>query len=306
MATVKKTTVSKEEAQIAIERLAVGTVDVHIIGTSGIWLNRMSKKAREELLLPRRPLNKAARQSVLKHDPPAEYREAIYRCSDPNAPTYIHFPAGGLKKAMCSAALDLPGATKAQIGRLVKVLDETVYLYGRPYLHMEPVRMAGPSRTPDIRTRAMLKTWCCKFTVQYVKSLLREADVANLIDGAGIIVGIGDGRTEKGTYDRGGWEVVQPDDKRWHEIAKNGGRKIQEAAMAMPEAADEDTEDLLAYYEAEIVRREVDRKTTKAPLGAVLAAGTTAARRKPKASVKTVVAAKANGETRNRKARARA
>lgn len=259
MAKAKKTT-TNEEAYVAIKRLERRQTSFYLIGTSPLVMNRMPKKAKEELLMPRRSMNKAARASTLKHNPPDEFRDSIYRCRDKNAPTLVHVPSNAIKKAMAQAAIDMEGATKAEVGRLIKITDETVHLYGKPMLYMDVVRMAGFAKTPDVRTRAKFKEWCCKITVQMISSKIREQDVMNLLDAAGDIVGIGDGRTEKGTFNNGSWKLCPQDDKEWHAIARTQGRKCQEAAMAKPEAYDADSEELLSWFYTEIVRREHDRE----------------------------------------------
>jgi hypothetical protein len=259
-----------KEEEFAIQPLETRQIELYILGTSPMIQNRLPKKAREQLLLPPRATNKAARELTQKHNPPEEYRDSVYRCRDPKAPTMVHIPTGAFKKAMAQAALDIPGATKAEIGRLVSVLSPTVYLYGKPYLYMAVVRQAGINRTPDIRTRAIFPQWCCKILVRYVVGKIRQTDIVNLNSAAGIITGIGDGRTEKGTFDFGQWEIVNQDDKRWHEIA-NQGRAVQIAALNDPECFDEDTEELFAWYEVEIKRREADRGKAKEPADAALA-----------------------------------
>lgn len=253
----------KETVQHGIQELQLGETTLFVLGTSKLVMNRMAKKATEELLLPKRTMNKAARQQTLKHNPPEEFRDSIYRCRDHDAPTLIHMPTNAFKKAMAQAALDMEGATKAEVGRLIKIVDETVHVYGKPFLFMTPVRLAGFVKSPDIRTRAALVQWACKLTVQFVRSKIREQDIANLMSAAGHIVGIGDGRTEKGTYNWGSWKIVESNDPEWQRVAKQA-RKVQEAAMAHPEAVDEDTEELLAYFHAEIIRREQDERTPKA------------------------------------------
>lgn len=250
---------TKATADVEIRPLDRGTVTVYILGTSPLVMNRMAKKAKEELLMPSRSMNKAARQNNLKHNPPEEFRDSVYRCRDPNAPTLIHVPANAIKKAAANAALDMEGATKSEVGRLIKIVDETVHVYGKPFLFMSIVRMAGFAKTPDVRTRAIYPEWCCKFTVHYIKNKIREQDIANLLDAAGDIVGIGDGRTEKGTFNYGSWRVVTHTDPDWNRITKTQARKVQEAAMATPEAYDADTEELLSWFHSELVRREIDK-----------------------------------------------
>jgi hypothetical protein len=176
----------------------------------------------------------------------------------------VHIPNNAFKKAMAQAALDTPGATKAEIGRHVQVIDETVHIYGTPYLDMRIVRQAGINKTPDVRTRAVFKEWGGKVTVQYTRGIVKEAFIANLMANAGMITGVGDGRMEKGTFAFGSWEVVAEDDPRLLKLMKEHGRKAQLAAMAHPVASNEDTEELLAWFETELVRRETDRKPTKA------------------------------------------
>ena len=232
----------------------------------------MAAKAKQQILYPPRRKNKAERELVMKHDPIAEFRDAIYRCRDEQAPSLVHIPSGAFKKAMAQAAIDTPGATKAETGRLVKILDETVHLYGKPFLYMAVVRTAGISKTPDIRTRAMFKVWACKIKIQYIRQKIREQDIVNLLANAGDVTGVGDGRTEKGTFDYGGWELVHETDPRWREIVKAGGRKVQAEAMANPECADLDTEELYAWYQKEIIRREADRAAPKALKAAGVAA----------------------------------
>jgi hypothetical protein len=259
------------EQIIAIQRLERATTTMYLLGTSALIMNRMAAKAKQQLLYPDRKLNKAEREARIKHNPPEEYRDSVYRCRDDKAPTYVHAPNGALKKAMAQAAIDTPGATKAETGRLVKILDDTVHVYGKPFLFMAVVRQAGPAKTPDIRTRAIFPQWCLKVSIQYIRQKIREQDIVNLIANAGDITGIGDGRTEKGTFDFGGWEIVHADDPRWREIAKTGGRSVQLHAMQNPECFDEDTEELLSWYQSEIIRREVDKKP-KAPIETVVAA----------------------------------
>jgi len=248
---------AKEEFLIEIKRLERATVEIYILGEN-LCCNRMPKKAKETLLLPARMTNRRAREAVLKHNPPEEFRDSIYRCRNDKAPTYLHMPNGAFKKAMAQTAVDIPGATKAEIGRLVQVIDETVHVWGRPFLYMDIVRQAGINRTPDVRTRAMLPAWAAKITVQYIRSLIREQDVINLMDAAGIICGVGDGRTEKGTFNYGTWELVAANDKRWHEIVKTQGRALQLDAMERPTPLNEDSAELLTWFHAEIHRRELD------------------------------------------------
>lgn len=255
--------IKREERTISIQLLEQETVEIYFLGKDWLFMNRMPKKAMEQLLLPAPTKNRASRQAVLKHDPPTEFRNSVYLCRDGNAPTAVHIPNNAFKKAMAQAALDTPGATKAEIGRHVQVIDPTVHIYGTPYLDMRIVRQAGISKTPDVRTRAIFKQWGGKITVRYTRGIVRETDIVNLMANAGIITGIGDGRIEKGTFAFGGWDVVAQDDGALLDLMKHQGRKVQIAALENPVPSNEETEELLAWFESELIVRERDRKTVK-------------------------------------------
>lgn len=268
----KVKSVEISEQTVTIQRLQRGLTTLHWLGRSPLVMNRMAAKAKQQLLLPPQRQNRRARELVLKHDPVAEFRDCVYRCRDDHAPTYLHAPEGAIKRALANSALDTPGATKAEVGRLVKIIDSTVHVYGRPYLFMRVVRNAGPSKTPDIRTRAIIPQWALKVTIQYIRTLIREQDIVNLGSNAGDIIGIGDGRTEKGYFDFGSWELVSADDPRWKAVVANGSRKVQLAAMQKWEAYDEETEELMAWYQQEIIQREQQGEQEKIEKAAKAAA----------------------------------
>src|SRR3990172_776783 len=120
---------------------------VSILGTSPYIANRMAEKARHELLNPRGRMNAAEKQTNLKHDPVAEFRASPYTLMDEAAPTLLAGMSSAFKGAMSTAALDLPGTKKAQIGRLVYVEGDYTPIYGVPRLFMSVTRSADMNRT---------------------------------------------------------------------------------------------------------------------------------------------------------------
>lgn len=245
----------KTDNSIDIMEIKIARATFHLLGKSTLLMHRMPEKAWHELLLPAPKKNAAERTMTLKHDPYAEFRSSVYRNRDAGAPTRFHMPNGAFKKAMASAAIDIPGATKSQIGRLTDIEGE-VHVYGLPLLHCAIVRQSGMQRAPDVRTRAAFRTWACKITVAFVANLIVESQVANLLNAAGTIIGIGDNRPEKGADSFGKFEVVDPNESRFLAVLKAGGAKDQTKAYDNPVAFDEDTEELLAWFDSEILRRE--------------------------------------------------
>lgn len=235
----------KEEIVDIIEAKQ-GTIHLNVLGTSPLICNRMSEKARRDILLPSGRKTNAEKVSSLKHDPIAEFRASPYIL--PTGPALIGLMASAFKGAMGTAALDLPGATKAKIGRLVYVEGDYVPIFGIPKLFMAIVRSADMNKTPDVRTRAILPEWACRIAISFVEPAIRQPAVVNLLSAAGITAGVGDWRPEKGKGAFGRFKLVNDEDADFVRIITTGAREIQEHAMAAPESYDSETEELLGWY----------------------------------------------------------
>lgn len=252
----------KEEKAIEIQEIKVGRVKCYIVGVTPMIMHRFDKKAWEELLFPKGRANRAEREQSLKHDPIGEFRGALYLNRDPKQPAAIHIPAGSFSAAISNAALDLPGASKAQIKRLTTISSTQINLFGVPKLIMNMVRSSDQNRTPDVRTRPIFPEWACEIEIEYISSLIREGQVINLLGAAGKIGGIGDWRPQKGgSY--GKFRIVQMNDPEYLRITKTQGKIKQEQAIKKPVAFDADSEDMLAWFEAEVRAREKNVPSSK-------------------------------------------
>jgi len=248
----------KDESTIYIEPVRTEGINLVLIGLSPLICNRMSEKVKGDLLMPRGRITAADKQSRLKHNPLAEYRNSPYVLPQ-GGDTLLGFMASAIKGAMMTAALDLPGAKKAQIGRLVYVVGDYVPIYGIPKLFMSVTRSADMNRTPDVRTRAIIPQWAALVTIKYVTPLLNAFTIVNLLSAGGITAGIGDWRPEKGKGSYGQFSVANPDDPDFAMI-KQHGRIAQQAALDEPETYDEDTAKLLAWYMNELKMRGREQK----------------------------------------------
>lgn len=245
----KKPVEKVEASAIVVAALLTGSVTVALIGQTPLIFNRMSEKVRRGLLDPDAPGVKrgtiAERAAAgPKHNPLAEYQGSPYRTATPDDASLLAIPAASVKRAMADVALDLPGTRKAQIGRLVWCPGEYLPVFGIPQLRMDVVRMADPSHTPDIRTRACIRQWATIVEVQFVEPLLKQTAIVNLLAAAGRIIGIGDGRQQKGALNFGQFDVVGLDDARLQGIIKTGGRAPQQRAMVDPAFYDDESREL--------------------------------------------------------------
>lgn len=244
-----------EDAEISVLKIEQGVVEFCILGTSPLIMHRMAQKARGELLLPKGRKDAATRAATLKHNPVEEYRDAAHSFSDRDAgETRLFVPAPAFKGAIAAAALDMPGARKTEIGRLTWVEGYSVSVWGRPELLMSVVRQADINHTPDIRTRPILPEWACRLRVRFVKPRMTQTAVANLLAAAGVIIGVGDFRQEKGKGSFGQFELVSADNPDFVRITSEQGKAVQDDGMAHPVAHDQDTEELLSWFSGEVVK----------------------------------------------------
>lgn len=244
----------KDTEEISIIEVQQGRFEVCILGRTPLILNRMSEKAQRELLLPRKK-TAADKAANLKHNPPEEFRASAYKTLGDKEPTRLLLMSTAFKGALRSVATDMPGSSKAAIGRLTYVESDYIPVFGVPKLFMSVTRSADMNKTPDVRTRAIVPEWACRLSVTYVKPLLREKDVVNLLAAAGIMRGVGDWRPEKGAGNYGQFELVAENDKRFVSIMKSGGRVAQDRALADPETYDAESAELLAWFHQEVERR---------------------------------------------------
>lgn len=244
---------SNEPTTLHIDALKQGRVKMRIIGSTPMFFNAMSVKAKRSLLLGGGKKT-AAEKKEIKHDPETEYRDSVYKTQF--GPTLLAFPAPGIKNAMATAALVTDGVKKTDVQRLIFLPQEKVSIWGKPYLRMDVVRSADMNRTPDVRTRAFLPRWCAEVDFAFVTPTLSVHAIASLLSNAGVVSGIGDFRQEKGKGSYGTFRIVTDEDEAlWAELTSTEARETQQTALDNPEAYDDETRELWAMLRQERIRR---------------------------------------------------
>lgn len=248
----------KSEASAEITPIKTRRISVCLVGTSPLIMHRFAFKAWQELLLPSPKKNNAERASTLKHDPLAEYQACLYKNRNPKSPTMFHIPFGMVHQSMTAAAIDIPGATRAAMERLTSIVSPDLYIYGEPRIYTCMVRNSDMARTPDVRTRPIFPRWAIpSVEIEYKVDPLSDGQIINLLGAAGVIVGLGDWRPQKGGP-FGKFRLAAPDDAELKEILKTESRSAQEKAFSRPVEYDDDTSDILAWFAEETARREID------------------------------------------------
>ena len=244
-----------QDKTVSILEIEHECITVFALGQSPLICNRMSEKAKRQLLMPSGRMTAADKAVNLKHSPLDEYRASPYTSQRTDAATRLQALGAWFKGAMRTAALDMPGAKKAQIGRQLWVRPERIDLYGVPQLLMAITRSADIGKTPDVRTRAIVPRWACTFEIQFPVPLLRAQSIINLLAASGIMSGVGDWRAEKGSGNYGAFRLCAADDPEYLEIVRTGGAAAQDAALASPQCYDDESESLLAWFDEQVHRR---------------------------------------------------
>ena len=248
---IKKTSSSDE---IVIKAIGQSKVRLRIIGTTPMFQNRMSAKAKNTLLVGGGKKTKAERAGI-KHQPYDEYRDSAEIIK--NGPTALGLRVVAVKAAMCTAALETEGITKASAQKLLFMPGEHAPLYGTPQLRMDVVRSADINRTPDIRSRCFLPRWGAEIDVNFVVPQLSHVGVVTLLANAGFLIGVGDFRQEKGKGNFGLFRVLGEgeQDDEWDDLVENHGRASQLHAIEHPELANEETEELVAHFQETVKKK---------------------------------------------------
>lgn len=239
-----------------IDELKRGRVTLRMIGQTPLYFNAMSAKAKRDLLIGGGKKT-AAERVQLKHNPEQEFRDSVYRMQ--SGATLLGFPAPGVKGAMATAAIETNGVKKTEVNRLIFMPEQRIKIWGKPFLKMDVVRSADINKTPDVRTRAFLPEWCAEVDIAFVTPRLSVHAIVSLLTNAGVIVGLGDFRQEKGrgsygTFSVHGTDMDDETSEVWKHITAQD-RDVQAAALEHPECADDETADLMAMLQQERIKR---------------------------------------------------
>lgn len=213
-----------------IQEMKTGSLTFHIKGITPYVGNALTESLKN-LFLPKAKKTAADKASTLKHNPVLEYRQSVYTFDNPANPTLVCIKAAAIKQALIGAATDIPGFTRAQLGRLIQVDNGFIPLWGKPSLVMMNTRQAGMTAAPDVSTKAIFQEWATSVVVRYQQPLLTADNVIKVLAAAGIIRGIGDGRPENGKLSYGQFEIAAPDDPDFKRIVSTQGYDVQEKAL---------------------------------------------------------------------------
>lgn len=190
----------------------------------------------------------------LLHNPLEDYRDILRRRQSEEGETALQLAWPAIKYGMARTVTGLPflRLKRAQLARMLFITPDGLPLWGVPQMRMFLLKMGRG--LPDLNTCVVFPQWAMRATIHYPEVLQRDV-VLRLLAASGIFEGIGSHNPGRGGTD-GTFELVAPDDPRFLQIVKTGGRDAQMAALKDPEFYDEETEELYGF-----VSNEKSRKT---------------------------------------------
>lgn len=184
------------QGPIEIRPLQLVTLDIAVRGLTPLLINPWSEKAKEMLRIgqgigvePGAPKRKREPK-----DPQSEYESRLNAYRLPNGTN--GFPAVAFKGAMVDAARFTAGLTMTEARSLFYVTGtedvELVTINGEPKMHEGfPKNETG---VVDIRYRPIFAEWGTVLRVRFDTELISDVSVVNLLNRAGIAVGVGEWR----------------------------------------------------------------------------------------------------------------
>lgn len=192
---------AKTSTAIELPPLAIQTIQLPIVGDSGLICHAWSKKAREQMLA--KQMKKATAGKAAK-DPFRDFCESLYWLDGmPDDPTpedvekaRFGFPSVAIKSAAITAVTTIGSMTKVMARQCFHLVGEYVEILGPPPSMREDMVRVGMG-TADLRFRGEFERWAAVLTIQHNTNVLSAEQVASLIHAGGFGVGIGDWRPEK-------------------------------------------------------------------------------------------------------------
>lgn len=188
-------------ATIQIAPPQIQTIHIPIVGKTPLIVHRFGEKARRMMLESmQKTKGKAVKAEREPKNPEAEFNASRYVMTDGRD----GLPAAAFKQAAVRAAKMVDGLTMADAKQLFFVCptgvcptgEQCVGIVGEPVMREDFVRVKNGGT--DLRYRAEYPDWSATLEIEFDPALVSADTVANLIARAGMTVGVGEWRPEKG------------------------------------------------------------------------------------------------------------
>ncbi|WP_022727205.1 hypothetical protein [Fodinicurvata sediminis] len=207
----------QKTARIELPDVTMEQHHLYLVGTAPLIVHAFPEKARRQMLDKQMKLSRGGREA---RDPYAEVEACRYRLPDGRD----GFPAVGFKSAAVTACTSLGDVTKIAARQAFRVIGLPMNAPGtldgslvrtalvplfapEPTIREDVVRLAGPSRSAEMRYRPEYPAWGVVLQLVLNPRVISISQAATMFQAAGHGVGVGDYRPER-DGDAGTFEVV--------------------------------------------------------------------------------------------------
>jgi hypothetical protein len=204
-----KAPASTEATPIGITPPLIKRLDMRIIGTSPLVINRFSEKAQIEMMAKHAAGSQARKGKAREAK---DFNDVFNGARHISSEGWDGVHAGAIRNAMISACRLV--SFKMTLAKMSLFVDADGYdrVDGIPLCRIiggEPERTDMPVRNQtgviDIRTRPMWREWAVDLRIKFDADQFSATDVANLVARVGAQVGIGEGRPDSKQSAGVGW-----------------------------------------------------------------------------------------------------
>ena len=189
---------------MVLERIAMGTVKVPIVGISELIVHNWSEKSKRQML--GKQMNPGTRPKKEPKKPEEDYEATKYKTPDGKDAMV----STAFKRAMVDALRYFDGVSMVLGKTAFFVEGEFVEIEGEPRMREDMAR--NKTGVADIRYRAGYPEWRATLTISYATKILTKESIISLVDAAGQTQGIGEWRpSSKTTTGPFGRFQVDPD-----------------------------------------------------------------------------------------------
>lgn len=222
---------SETDGSFEIAKFKVIDCKIFLIGDAPMMVHAFPEKARKEMIDKQRMVAKPPRGP---RDPWAEFEASRYLFND----EYDGFPAIAFKASAVTAVTSLSDVTKVAARQAFTiygeqrerpgVLDGSIQrtalvpiIAPPPFMREDVVRLAGPSRTAEVRYRPEYSPWGVALHIRLNPGVISFGQLGTMFELAGAGVGVGEYRAER-DGDLGTFRVVTEAEFEEHvmEVAK--------------------------------------------------------------------------------------
>jgi len=186
-------------SNIIISPPKIRELSLRVTGKSGLICHHFGEKSRKQIQDTQSKVAKGPKEA---RDPQAEYEGAFYKLENGG----YGFPCAGFKKSAIRAAKLLDGVNMTDARQMFFVEADDRDTTGvdcvriehdeAPEMRTDTVRLA--KGVSDLRYRPEFRNWSCILKMSFDEDLISNSQLVNLFMRAGLQVGVGDWRPEKG------------------------------------------------------------------------------------------------------------